>query len=99
MIGYNDGKGAIVHDLELCALTGNVALSDNPQIATAYSTDGYTWSQDRWISAGTFGQTAKRLFWLQQGHMRNWRVQRFRSDSRAHISIARLEANIEGLNF
>lgn len=99
MIGYNEGRGAIVHDLELCALTGNVALSDNPQIATAYSTDGYTWSQDRWISAGTFGQTAKRLFWLQQGHMRNWRVQRFRSDSRAHISIARLEANIEGLNF
>lgn len=99
MIGYNEGKGAIVHDLELCALTGNVALSDNPQIATAYSIDGYTWSQDRWISAGTFGQTGKRLFWLQQGHMRNWRVQRFRGDSDAHISIARLEANIEGLNF
>lgn len=99
MIGYNEGKGALIHDMELCSLTGNITFGNDPQISTSYSTDGYTWSQDRWISAGTFGQTAKRLFWLQQGHMRNWRVQRFRGDSDAHISIARLEANIEGLNF
>jgi hypothetical protein len=31
--------------------------------------------------------------------MRNWRLQRFQGDSRAHISFARLEARIEPLMF
>jgi hypothetical protein len=37
--------------------------------------------------------------WFQQGHMRNWRIQRFRGSSDAHISIARLEAQLEPLVF
>ena len=48
---------------------------------------------------GGFGNTSKRLVWFQQGHMRNWRIQRFRGDSDAHISIARLEAALEPLNY
>ena len=96
---YNEGKGAIIHSLELCALTGDVAFGADPQISTSYSVDGATWSQDRWISAGGFGQSAKRLLWLQQGHMRNWRIQRFRGSSDAHLAVVRLDANIEALNF
>ena len=71
----------------------------NPMISTSYSVDGLSWSQDRSIGAGTTGNTRKRLVWLQQGHMRNWRIQRFRGDSQAHISFARLEAQLEPLAY
>lgn len=98
-IAYNEGNGAIFNRLELVSLTGSVALGKNPQISTSYSTDGRAWSQDRSISVGTTGNTAKRLAWFQQGHMRNWRIQRFRGDSDAHISFVRLEAQIEPLAF
>jgi hypothetical protein len=99
MIVYNEGNGAIFHELELVSLTGRVALGINPVISTSYSLDGLSWSQDRAISVGTTGNTQKRLAWFQQGHMRNWRIQRFRGDSDSHISFARLEAQIEGLAY
>jgi len=60
--------------------------------------DGQAWSQDRIIRAGTTG-SRKRLAWFQQGHMRNWRIQRFRGDSQAHLSFIRLEAQIEPLAY
>jgi hypothetical protein len=31
--------------------------------------------------------------------MRHWRMQRFRGDSQAHLSFARLEAQIEALAY
>jgi hypothetical protein len=77
----------------------NSAALGNPQISTSYSLDGRSWSQDRFISVGTAGDTKKRLAWFQQGHMRNWRIQRFRGDSSAHVSFARLEAQLEALAF
>jgi hypothetical protein len=96
-IVYNEGNGAIFNRLELVSLTGSVAIGKNPQISTSYSVNGLSWSQDRSISIGTTGNTAKRLAWFQQGHMRNWRIQRFRGDSDAHISFVRLEAQLEPL--
>jgi hypothetical protein len=92
---YNESLGAVMHQLELVSLTGSVALGQNPAISTSYSLDGKTWSQDKFIRVGTTGSPAKRLVWFQQGFMRNWRIQRFRGTSDAHISIARLEAQIE----
>jgi hypothetical protein len=99
LIAYNEGNGAIFNRLELVSLTGSVALGKNPQISTSYSIDGLAWSQDRSISVGAIGATSKRLAWFQQGHMRNWRIQRFRGDSDAHVSFVRLEAQIEPLAF
>lgn len=99
VIAYNEGNGAIFNRLELVSLTGSVALGTNPQISTSYSTDGLAWSQDRSIRVGAIGNTAKRLAWFQQGHMRNWRIQRFRGDSDAHVSFMRLEAQIEALAY
>lgn len=96
-IVYNEGRGAIVHQLELVSLTGRVALALDPTISTSYSTDGITWSQQKFIKAGMQGDRAKRLIWFQQGLMRNWRVQRFQGDTQTHLSVARLEAQIEGL--
>jgi len=97
LILYNDGRGAIIYDLELVSLTGRVAFGLNPQIATSYSLDGQTWSQDNYIRVGAQGDRAKRLRWFRQGAMRNWRIQRFRGDSQAHLSFLRLEAAIEPL--
>lgn len=98
VILYNESNGAIFHELELVCLTGNVPMGVNPTIWTSYTIDGRTWSQERPRTAGMQGQRNKRITWLQQGFMRNWRCQKFRGTSEAHISIARLEAQIEGLN-
>ena len=96
---YNESMGAIFHELELICLTGRAVLGENPQIATQYSLDGETWSQKKYISAGKQGQRDKRLIWLSQGNMRNWRIQRFNGTSKSRLSIARLEARLEPLAF
>ena len=98
-ITYNESNGAIFHQLELVALTGHVAADTSPTIWAQHSTDGETWSVEKPVRAGTLGQRAKRLVWLQQGYMNNWRIQRFRGTSDAHISISRLEARLEPLAF
>ena len=99
LVVYNEGRGAIFNELELVALTGRVAIGTDPAITTNYSVDGQSWSQDRSIRVGTTGNTKKRLAWFQQGHMRSWRVQRFRGDSQAHMSFVRLEAQLEPLAY
>ena len=96
-IVYNAGKGAIVFGLELSCLTGR-ATSD-AQVSTSYSTDGITWSQPKFCRVGAYGDRLKRIQWLQNGHMRNWRIQRFQGDSSAFISVARLEAQVEPMGF
>lgn len=98
-ITYNESNGAIFNELELVGLPGRVALGEDPTLWTSYSVDGETWSDEKMISAGKQGERLKRLVWLQQGHMRNYRIQRFRGNSDSHFSIARLEAQIEGLAY
>lgn len=92
---YNESNGVIFHELELVCLSGRVILGIDPQISTQYSLDGETWSQEKYIKAGKRGERNKRLAWLQQGTMRNWRIQRFKGDSGSMLSMARLEARIE----
>ena len=94
---YNESRGVVVHDLELVALTGRVALGADPQISTSYSQDGITYSQQKFIKAGKIGDRSKRLVWMQQGSFRNWRLQRFSGTSDAFLSFARLEARLEPL--
>ena len=98
MIMYNEGRGAIIYELELVALPGRVAMGKDPVIWTSYSVDGETWSVEKAAKCGTQGQRNKRITWLQQGHMRNWRIQKFRGTSDAHVPVARLEAQMEALN-
>ncbi len=94
---YNDGKGAIFHEMELVGLPGYVAFGENPYISTSYSLDGVSWSQDKTIQVGALGNRQKRLVWFGNGFMRSWRVQRFRGTSQAHLAFARLEARLEPL--
>ena len=96
-IVYNEGNGAIFHELELVSLTGRTAFGVDTQIWTDYSTDGLTWSQPVYIYVGKAGETRKRLAWRRQGFMRNIRMQRFEGTSDARISVARLEAQLEPL--
>lgn len=98
-IVYNEGNGAIFSELELVALTGRVSLGADPMITTSYSLDGLAWSQDQAVRAGKIGHSLKRLLWLQQGFMRNWRIQRFRGTSDAHLAFMRLEAQVEPLAY
>lgn len=96
-IAYNEAKGIQVHELELIAITGSVAFGDDPLIATDWSIDGEVWSKKKYIKAGKNGQRAKKLIWDRQGFIETSRMQRFTGDSRAHLSFARLEAEIEEL--
>lgn len=89
---YKEGRGAQIHELELVALTGDIA--DGVSISTQYSLDGAAWSQPRYAAVG---KRSKRISWTRQGSFRNWRIQRFAGDSRAHLSFARLEARVEDL--
>lgn len=95
---YNEGRGVIMHELELVALPGRVPSGDDPVIWTSYSVDGETWSVERPFNCGRQGQRNKRISWLQQGFFRNWRIQKFRGTSDSHMSIARLEAKLEAMN-
>lgn len=97
IIAYNESAGAQFPSLELVSLPGRVALGANPLVTTEYSFDGVYWSQPHTISAGTVGQRNKRLVWLRQGYMRNYRIQRFKGTSDSHLAVARLEAAIEPL--
>lgn len=95
---YNDGNPAIIHEIELVALPGRVALGADPVVWTSSSQDGVVWSAERSVKAGKIGDRMKRLVWLGQGAVQNWRTQRFRGTSDACIAFARLEARIEPLN-
>ena len=96
-IAYNESNSVIFH--ELVALTGRVALGKDPMISTQYSVDGETWSQERSIKSGKQGDRSKRLVWLSQGSMRNFRTQRFCGTSDSHLTFARLEIRLEAMAF
>ena len=94
---YNASMGAILNLMELVALPGRVPLGADPVVWTSYSVDGETWSQEKPCSAGKQGDRLRRLTWLANGSMANWRIQRFRGTSDAHMAVARLEIQIEAL--
>jgi hypothetical protein len=99
LITYNESRGAIFHELELICLTGRTAFGLDPQISTSYSIDGMTWSMDRSKKSGMQGDRTRRIIWLQNGTMKNWRIQRFKGDTQSFISILRLEARFEPLAY
>lgn len=97
-IVFNSTNGMIFNELELVCLPGDVPLGMNPVIWTSYSLDGQKWSQERPTPAGKQGETEHRICWRRQGFMRNWRIQKFRGTSDAHLSVIRLEVQAEPLS-
>lgn len=96
-MAYNAGAGGIVHELELVCLPGRAAFGVNPTVWHSSSADGVTWSVERPKSAGLQGDRDKRLAWRRTGRIQHVRMERFRGTSDAHLSMARLEAQIEPL--
>lgn len=94
---FNESRSAIINELEMICLTGRVEAGNEPVIWTSYSHDGQTWSQERPVRCGSMGQRLRRICWRNQGELRNMRMQRFRGTSEAHLSISRLEAQLEPL--
>lgn len=96
-----EGVGVVIHQLELVALTGSapVGAGTDPRVATSHSVDGIKWSQDKTVTSGKQGDTAKRLVWFQQGMWRNWRIQRFRGDSTSRLSAISVDAKVEALAY
>lgn len=95
---YNEGYGAIVHEMELVGLPGRVSIGSTPIVWTSYSTDGETWSQERAAKLGRQGDRDRRIWWAHQGFMRSTRIQRFRGANTGRIAFSRLEMRIEPLN-
>lgn len=95
---YNGGAGAIVHALELVTLGGRAIGSDIPTVALSYTDDGLTYSTERVIETGRFGDRAVRPCWRRLGRMRNWRGFRFSGVANSPVAFSRLEATIEALN-
>lgn len=97
-IVYNGSFGALFHQLELVALPGRIPLGPEPVVWTSYSLDGETWSQEWPCKAGVQGGRTRRLTWLRQGRVPSTRIQRFRGTSDAHLSVSRLEIQVEPLS-
>lgn len=97
-IVYNEGRGVILHKIELVTLPGRVPLGADPVVWTSFTIDGETWSMPVPCKAGRQGDRTARLTWLRQGRMANWRAQRFAGTSDAHLSFLRLEIEPEPLN-
>jgi len=94
---YNENRGALFHELELVGLFGVASAGVVPKVSTSYSVDGVAWSQPKTISIGGAGARGQRARWLAQGHMGNFRIQRFQGDSASPIAVSRLEARMEPL--
>ena len=98
IILYNESNNAIIHELELIALTGSVSIGDTPLISTSYSNDGLNWSLERYIKAGAIGEAQRRLVWIKQGPVRKIRIQRFTGTSKSHIALLAIDARIEAMS-
>lgn len=95
---FSDSKGIIFHKIELIALSGRVALGDEPFIYTSYSLDGMTWSQEIPFMLKTIGNRTQKIAWRRQGNMKTLRIQKFKGNSDAHIAFAALDVDLEQLN-
>ena len=94
---FNEGSGAIIHELELISLSSDKTTDLDTTISTQFSEDGQTFStpQGRNITIPT-GKN-KKITWIAQGSMGTWRIQKFSGKSDVRLSFARLEAKIEPL--
>lgn len=94
---YNASKGGILRTLELVGLTGRAPSGESPTVYGSWTLDGEVWSQERGISMGQRGQTAKRMQWRPGVRFSNFVGLRFRGVNQALASFARLEVEVEGL--
>lgn len=95
---YNEGRGAIVHSVELIGLPGRVPFAQSGAVFMSRSLDGQVWGEEREVSSGGFGQRLTRVQLRPHWRMRNYLAMKFRGYDLAHAGWARCEAVIEPLN-
>lgn len=94
---YNEGNGGIAHSLELVGLPGRAPLADRPVVFFSRTLDGETFSEERTVSAGRFGERAKRVQCRPHWKFENYMGLSFRGADNSVTGWARLEASIEPL--
>lgn len=94
---YNEGRGGIVHSVELAGLPGRVPFGEGSAVFFSYTRDGETWSEERTVSAGGFGDRLTRVQLRPHWRIRNYLGMRFRGFDLAHAGWARCEAVVEPL--
>lgn len=94
---YNEGKGGIVHSLELVGLPGRVPFGEGSTAFFSRTLDGESWSEERAVSAGRFGERTKRVQARPHWKFSNYMGLRCRGADNAVTGWARLEAEIEPL--
>lgn len=105
MFAYAEGRGAIIHELELVRLPGRETISPASPPASAattisvsWSDDGLNWSMPRFGGSATPGARHKRAVWRKIGRMSHYRTFRFRGMNNPYPdAFARLEAQVEPL--
>lgn len=95
---YNEGKGAILHDVELAGLPGRAPLGVNPVAFMSTTVDGETWSMERACSTGKRGDLGRRVQWRLHRRFNNYMGLRFRGASEALAGWSTCQATVEGLN-
>jgi len=94
---YNQSKGGIINALELVGITGNAPFGKVPMIFFSYTYDGRTWSNEKGIESGRFGERKKRCEIRPGWGFRNYMGLRMRGAGNGRQAWASLQAEIEGL--
>lgn len=95
---YNQSTGGIVHSLELVGLTGRAPFGEAPFIYFSYTLDGETYSVEKSIESGRFGERAKRCQIRPHWRFNNYMGIRMRGAGNGRHAFASLQAEIEGLS-
>jgi hypothetical protein len=94
---YNEGKAVIVKTVELVGLPGRTPFGTNPGVSLSLTQDGQTWSIERVISMGQFGERQKRVQWRPKIRGKNYFGMRFRGANTAMAAWAACQVELEGL--
>lgn len=94
---YSKGQAGILGSLELTGMPGRTPFGSDPKAYLSFTRDGETFSQERGISMGGFGQRRERVVWRPNVRFGKYLGLRFRGANTAFASWAAIEAEIEGL--
>ena len=95
---YNEGRGGIVHSVELVGLPGRAPEGDASTAFLSLTCDGETFSMERRIDLGGPGERRRRLIWRPNARFTNYLGIRIRGVGKAMPGFARLEVEAEPLN-
>ena len=94
---YNEGKGGVVHSVELIGLPGRAPAGVDGSAWLSMTRDGRTFTTERALSMGIAGDRQRRMQWRPRTSFRNYIGFRFRGYSAALPGFSVVEAGISPL--